>query len=227
MILISIAIFPIFPLESLAHRDGCHRWHSCPSDDGSYVCGDLGYDDECGGNEEDTEPANNDDNDYGGDNSNGDDIESSDLFTDYNNDNDSRDDDSNQEQGLSSSNECQGQADCFTGKVTEIVDGDTLDVNNVRVRLSLVNTPERGDSGYLEAKGFTESMCPIGSEALVDEDDGQKEGSFDRLIGLVYCGNEKLVLNEHLLNERHAQIFEDFCSVSEFSEDGWVQKFGC
>lgn len=76
IILISIAIFQIFPMESLAHRDGCHRWHSCPSDDGSYVCGDLGYDDECGGGEVYTEPANNDDNDYGGDNSNGDDIES-------------------------------------------------------------------------------------------------------------------------------------------------------
>lgn len=30
-----------------AHRSGCHRWHSCPSDNGSYVCGDLGYDDQC------------------------------------------------------------------------------------------------------------------------------------------------------------------------------------
>ena len=26
-----------------AHRSGCHRWHSCPSDSGSYTCGDLGY----------------------------------------------------------------------------------------------------------------------------------------------------------------------------------------
>ncbi len=26
-----------------AHRSGCHRWHSCPSDTGSYVCGDTGY----------------------------------------------------------------------------------------------------------------------------------------------------------------------------------------
>lgn len=25
-----------------AHRSGCHRWHSCPSDHGTYVCGDLG-----------------------------------------------------------------------------------------------------------------------------------------------------------------------------------------
>jgi hypothetical protein len=32
-----------------AHRDGCHRWHSCPSDSGSYVCGDLGYYSECPG----------------------------------------------------------------------------------------------------------------------------------------------------------------------------------
>lgn len=33
----------ILPLFSFAHRSGCHRWHSCPSDTGSYVCGDLGY----------------------------------------------------------------------------------------------------------------------------------------------------------------------------------------
>lgn len=25
-----------------AHRSGCHRWHSCPSDSGSYTCGDTG-----------------------------------------------------------------------------------------------------------------------------------------------------------------------------------------
>jgi len=26
-----------------AHRSGCHRWHSCPSDTGSYSCGDAGH----------------------------------------------------------------------------------------------------------------------------------------------------------------------------------------
>ena len=31
------------PFFASAHRSGCHRWHSCPSDTGSYVCGDLGY----------------------------------------------------------------------------------------------------------------------------------------------------------------------------------------
>ena len=235
IIFISFTIFPNLPTESLAHRDGCHMWHSCPSDDGSYICGDTGHYDECGGSEgDDTEVAVDDsrnfddDNDNGNGNngSNGDDTQLPNLFSADNNIRDNTEDNDQEESPLPS-RECQGAADCFTGIVTDIVDGDTLDVNNVRIRLSLVNTPERGDSGYSEAKQFTESICPIGSKALVDEDDGQKEGSFDRVIGLVYCGNEKLLLNEHLLNEGHAQIFVDFCGVSEFSEQGWVQKFGC
>ena len=133
--------------------------------------------------------------------------------------------------GFTSSTECQGQADCFRGTVTEIVDGDTLDINNVRVRLALVNTPERGDSGYTEAIDFVESVCGVGTTALVDEDDGQKEGSFDRLIGIVYCGNDninnKKSLNELLLERGYAVIYQDFCGISEFSSAGWAQSRGC
>lgn len=226
-------------MESFAHRDGCHRWHTCPSDTGSYVCGDLGHgcgsseEEDADDQEEDTEPADDDPRrgDEGNDNedndSKGGGKESGSLFGSNNNDEKFIDNDNNPDNSPVPSSECQGQADCFSGIVTEIVDGDTLDVNNVRIRLTLVNTPERGESGYQEAKEFIESMCPVGSKALVDEDDGQKEGSFDRVIGLVYCGNEKLLLNEHLLNEGHAQVFGDFCGVSEFSEEGWVKEFGC
>ena len=184
IIFISFTIFPNLPTESLAHRDGCHMWHSCPSDDGSYICGDTGHYDECGGSEgDDTEVAvddsrnidDDDDNGNGNNGSNGDDTQLPNLFSADNNIRDNTEDNDQEESPLPS-RECQGAADCFTGIVTDIVDGDTLDVNNVRIRLSLVNTPERGDSGYSEAKLFTESMCPIGSKALVDEDDGQKEG---------------------------------------------------
>jgi hypothetical protein len=34
-----------------AHQNGCHRWHSCPSDTGSYVCGNLGYCSGCPNNQ--------------------------------------------------------------------------------------------------------------------------------------------------------------------------------
>jgi hypothetical protein len=133
--------------------------------------------------------------------------------------------------GSTSIGECQGQADCFRGTVTEIVDGDTLDINNVRVRLALVNTPERGENGYTEAIDFAQSVCGVGTTALVDEDDGQKEGSFDRVIGLVYCGNDninnKKSLNELLLEGGYAVIYQDFCGISEFSPDSWAQKYGC
>lgn len=27
----------------LYHQSGCHAWHSCPSDHGTYVCGDTGH----------------------------------------------------------------------------------------------------------------------------------------------------------------------------------------
>jgi phosphatidylserine/phosphatidylglycerophosphate/cardiolipin synthase-like enzyme len=30
-----------------AHQDPCHRWHACPSDGQTYVCGDKGRCDQC------------------------------------------------------------------------------------------------------------------------------------------------------------------------------------
>ncbi len=124
-----------------------------------------------------------------------------------------------------SSARCKGSATCFTGFVTHIVDGDTIDVNTVRIRLALVNTPERGDRGYAEATKFTATLCPVGSTVLVDEDDGQTQGSYDRMIGKVFCGNK--VLNEELLKAGLAVMYTNFCAVSEFSSEGWAQRYGC
>jgi endonuclease YncB( thermonuclease family) len=123
--------------------------------------------------------------------------------------------------------ECKGSADCFKGVITEIVDGDTIDVNNVRIRFSMINTPESGEAGYNEATDFTESICPVGSNALVDEDDGQKEGSYDRLIGVVYCNGSTTSVNQLLLEHGKAIVYEDFCEVSEFANEKWVTSFGC
>jgi len=42
-----LVLFFFIPQSSDAHRDGCHSQHSCPSDSGSYVCGDKGNYSEC------------------------------------------------------------------------------------------------------------------------------------------------------------------------------------
>jgi endonuclease YncB( thermonuclease family) len=76
-----------------------------------------------------------------------------------------------------SSPNCRGVATCFSETVTHIVDGDTLDVGSTRIRLALVNTPEVGQPGYSGAKQFTAGTCPVGSQAFVDQDDGQTGGS--------------------------------------------------
>jgi endonuclease YncB( thermonuclease family) len=120
---------------------------------------------------------------------------------------------------------CEGSANCFTGTVNEVIDGDTIVVDEVDVRLSLTSTPELDETYGIEAKEFTESICPVGSNALVDEDDGQTGGSFGRTIAKVYCG--KTLLNSALLDNDLATIDTTFCDVSEFAAEDWAQKYGC
>jgi len=126
-----------------------------------------------------------------------------------------------------SNGRCQGLADSFEGPVTEVVDGDTLDVNNVRIRLALVNTPEVYETGYFDARTFVPNNCGVGTKALVDEEDGQKGGNFGRMIATIYCGNSTSPLNEALLNSSKASILPEFCSKCEFASSDWAKRYGC
>jgi len=49
--LIVFVILIFLPSISLAHPSGCHRWHSCPSDRETYICGDTGYCSQCPDNQ--------------------------------------------------------------------------------------------------------------------------------------------------------------------------------
>lgn len=63
----------------------------------------------------------------------------------------------------------------LVGNVTQVVDGDTLDINGIRIRLSLVDIPERGQLGFREAKEFVSSLC-LGKKGEFEVDDGQRRG---------------------------------------------------
>lgn len=121
--------------------------------------------------------------------------------------------------------QCLGNALCITAKVERIVDGDTIYIEGYRVRLSLTNTPERGQTGFMEASGFTENFCPVGSTVRVDQDDGQPYDAYGRLVGKVYCGEKSL--NSELLYNGHANILTQYCSKSEFSAEDWAKRYGC
>jgi endonuclease YncB( thermonuclease family) len=121
---------------------------------------------------------------------------------------------------------CTGDELCLTGTITRIVDGDTIYLDGIHeIRLSLTNTPERHEMGFYDASQFTAEMCPVGSQATVDQDDKQPYDVYDRMLGKVTCG--KKVLNSELLYENHANILIRYCPTSEFSDETWAQEFGC
>jgi endonuclease YncB( thermonuclease family) len=51
LILVSLVVVVGSLRHSEAHQDPCHRLHSCPSDHGTYVCGDKGRCDQCPDND--------------------------------------------------------------------------------------------------------------------------------------------------------------------------------
>ena len=111
------------------------------------------------------------------------------------------------------------------GQITRVIDGDTLIIDLTTIRLSLVNSPERGELGYQEARDFASTICPVGSNAKFVEDSWQLTDKYGRSLGLVYCND--MFLNELLLTNGHANISTYFCDKSEFGSERWARAYGC
>ncbi len=113
--------------------------------------------------------------------------------------------------------------------LTRIIDGDTVVVSGTtQIRLSLINTPERGQIGYREAITYLESICPVNRQVLIDIDDKQPRDQYGRTVALLYCfdnNGNTLNANELLLTSRHAVIETRFCSRSEFSTTSWASPY--
>ena len=120
---------------------------------------------------------------------------------------------------------CSGTARCFTGFVTQVIDGDTIKVDDKPIRFAMSSAPELNEIGGKEARSFIETICSVGSVATVDEDDGQTQGSYGRILGVVYCNGFNL--NADLLDVGHGYLITDFCGDSEFANEYWAQKHGC
>ena len=120
---------------------------------------------------------------------------------------------------------CKGEASCISGIITRIIDGDTIVVNNIKIRLSLTSTPELNKSGGVEAKAFTTNLCRVGSTVTIDQDDKQPYDKYKRVLGMVYCSDK--ILNAELLDADHAWISKKICKKSEFATEDWAIKYGC
>lgn len=89
------------------------------------------------------------------------------------------------------------------GIVTNVIDGDTLNIGTnidkeiLTIRLVLVDAPEINEEGYTEAKEFVSENC-FDKLVVVDPDNNQ-ELSYGRLVALalVYC--QGLNINEAVI----------------------------
>ncbi len=116
----------------------------------------------------------------------------------------------------------------FNGVVTKVIDGDTLDIKTkdgkaIVIRLALVDAPETSEPGYTQAKDFVSQKC-LNKAAEVDPDNNQ-DLTFGRLVAVVYCEGHNI--NEAIIANGFATIYQSFCGVSEFADTVWAQKFGC
>ena len=113
---------------------------------------------------------------------------------------------------------CQG---CQTGTITRYVDGDTLYIDSKRVRLSLINTPERNQEGYHESLRFASEFCPLGTKIWYNQDAGYLGTSSSvGIVAEILCHNESL--NGALVINDHATIIKRHCDTSEFRQRAWA-----
>ncbi|WP_458742962.1 thermonuclease family protein [Candidatus Nitrosocosmicus sp. T] len=116
----------------------------------------------------------------------------------------------------------------FSGTVSRVIDGDTLDVltregDTITIRLALIDAPERNEPGFNEAKNFITEQC-LNKNAEVDPDNMQGL-TYGRTVAVVYC--EGVNVNEVILDNNLADIYQSFCDVSEFADTNWAQEHGC
>ncbi|VFJ13477.1 thermonuclease family protein [Candidatus Nitrosocosmicus franklandus] len=116
----------------------------------------------------------------------------------------------------------------FDGIATKVIDGDTLDVSTqegdvITIRLALIDAPERNEPGFNEAKSFVTEQC-LNKNVEVDPDNNQGL-TYGRTVAVVYC--EGINVNEAILDNNLADIYEDFCDISEFANTNWAREHGC
>jgi micrococcal nuclease len=91
--------------------------------------------------------------------------------------------------------------------------------------LVLVDAPERSEPEGPASTARLKQLCPVGSTAELDVDDRQVRDRYGRLVAVVTCGG--INVNEAMIRDGYAELYDDYCSRSEFGDDAWAITAGC
>lgn len=105
-----------------------------------------------------------------------------------------------------------------TGYCYKVIDGDTIRVDgiggNEKVRFVGVNTPEKGEDGYYDAKNYIKEKC-LDKTVYLDIDDARPHDKYNRTLAIVY-DNQDENLNQQLLVKQLAEVM--YIPPSEFQK---------
>jgi len=109
-----------------------------------------------------------------------------------------------------------------TTVVNRVIDGDTFDTTSEgRIRLADVDTPERGERGYYEAKNFLTSLV-YNEHVYLDIDDVYETDRYGRLVCVVYVSYN----TTHFKNVNKALLVKGYAVIwnfnNEFSPYTWT-----
>jgi len=92
--------------------------------------------------------------------------------------------------------------------VSKVIDGDTFKMSDdATIRLLCVDAPEKGKTGYKEAKDFLADMI-LDKQVRLEKDITDKD-AYGRLLRYVYVNisNTEIFVNQQVVQEDYAKIF--------------------
>ena len=99
--------------------------------------------------------------------------------------------------------------------VYHVVDGDTFDgFPSGRVRLADINTPERGEAGYSEAKEALTRLV-LNKRVYLDVDDLYVMDQYNRLVAVVYVEYN----STHLMNVNKWLLVNGYAKLSDYPNE--------
>ena len=116
-------------------------------------------------------------------------------------------------------NEASGQTldltpGAVSGTITRVIDGNTVEIDNMRIRLPLIDVEDSGNSTMPHA-ALARETCPVGTAAHYDVDNGQQVGKYGRTIAMVWC--DGISLDRTMVDSGLGWVNTYYCERSEFS----------
>ena len=123
--------------------------------------------------------------------------------------------------------QCTGEARCLRGTITSVPTADAILLSGgMSVRLALVSVPAPLEAGGEQARRLVASICPAGTQLVVDEDDlGASASSATfrgRIVGEAFCNDGTVSIQDVLVASGLGVVDRAACDASEFAVRAWA-----